>query len=182
VPNYRRAHVPGGTYFFTLVTYRRQPFLCDVDVRQALREGIRTVQTIEPFEIDAWVLLPDHLHCVWTLPAGDRDFPGRWAGIKRHVTRMCRRLHREDWMTNSKRRRKESTVWQRRYWEHLMTDENDYRCHVDYIHFNPVKHGLVPSVVKWPYSTFHRFVRQGIYPADWGGINLSAFTGMSFGE
>lgn len=182
MPRYRRADVPGATYFFTLVTYRRQTFLCEPDVRQALREGIRKAQALKPFQIDAWVLLPDHLHCLWSLPEGDTDFPGRWAAIKRHVTRRCRRLHREEWMTSSKRRRKESTIWQRRYWEHLITDEDDYRRHVDYVHFNPVKHGLVASVVEWPYSTFHRFVRQGIYPADWAGLNIMGKDKAQFGE
>ena len=157
-------------------------FLCDVDVRRAVREGIRKARSARPFQIDAWVLLPDHLHCIWTLPEGDRDFAGRWATIKRHVTQRCRWLHREEWMTSSKRRRKESTIWQRRYWEHLITDEADYRRHVDYLHFNPVKHDLVASVAEWPYSTFHRFVRQGIYSSDWGGVNTAEDQGVPFGE
>ena len=116
------------------------------------------------------------------MPPEDKDFAGRWAAIKRHVTQQCLRLHREEWMTGSKRRRKESTIWQRRYWEHLIIYEADYRRHVDYLHFNPVKHGLVASVAEWPYSTFHRFVHQGIYPADWGWKNTTTDKGVKFGE
>lgn len=182
MPNYRRATIAGGTYFFTITTYRRQPWLTDDDARKALREGITLARRSHPFEIDAWVLLPEHLHCVWTLPPGDANFSVRWAIIKRHVTRSCKaRLHRDEWMNASKSKRRESTLWQRRYWEHQIRDEADYRNHIDYIHWNPVKHGHVNKVAQWPYSTFHRYARGGAYPMDWGGESVKD-ANIMFGE
>ena len=168
---YRRANTAGGTYFFTVVAYRRQPILCDEVIRNALRTAIETVRTSRPFVIDAWVLLPDHLHCVWTLPGGDADFSTRWMIIKRAVSLACREdYHHADWMTASKRKHRESTIWQRRFWEHQIRDDLDLQRHVDYIHFNPVKHGHVQHAVDWPYSTFHRYVRDGVYAQDWAGV------------
>ena len=170
---YRRTAIAGGTYFFTLVTYRRRPILCDEPIRAALRNAIRTVRTRHPFTIDAWVLLPDHLHCMWTLPAGDDDFAMRWALIKRHVSMACAdQYHRADWMTTSKMKHRESTIWQRRYWEHCIRSETDFAHHLNYIYLNPVKHGLVCHVIDWPYSTFHRDIRRGLYPPDWAGISV----------
>ena len=169
--NYRRANTKGGTYFFTVVTYRRQRFLCDENVRNALREGIKTTQASHPFTIDAWVLLPDHIHCIWTLPPDDADFGIRWAMIKRYVTKQCgQELKRDAWINRSKQKRKESTLWQRRFWEHQIRNERDYERHMDYLHYNPVKHGLVEKVAGWPHSTFHRYVRQGVYGMDWTGV------------
>jgi putative transposase len=171
--NYRRANTKGGTYFFTVVTYRRQRFLCNETVRTALREGIQATQATHPFTIDGWVLLPDHLHCIWTLPVDDADFGIRWAMIKRYVTKQCNpELKRDDWMKRSKQKRKESTIWQRRFWEHQIRDDRDYENHMDYLHYNPVKHGLVAKVANWQYSTFHRYVRQGVYGMDWAGVNV----------
>lgn len=171
MPDYRRPALQGGAYFFTVVTYRRQTFLCHPDVRVALRAGIRTVQADHPFAIDAWVLLPDHLHCIWQLPTGDVEFAKRWAMIKRAVTKRCgARLHQEEWMSASRRQRHESTLWQRRFWEHVIRNDTDLNRHRDYIHWNPVKHGYVKQVKDWPFSTFHRFVKRGMYSADWGGI------------
>ena len=167
--HYRRAQQTGGTYFFTVVTYRRQPFLCDNDVRAALRNAIEQVRERRGFHIDAWVLLPDHLHCIWTLPKDDADFSTRWSRIKRHVTQRCGpRLLRPEWLTESKQSHRESTLWQRRFWEHVIRDEADYRAHVDYLHCNPVKHGYVKRVIDWPYSSFHRYVKEGVYEPDWG--------------
>jgi putative transposase len=179
---YRRAKTTGGTYFFTVVTYHRQRFLCDEPVRTALREAIHEVRAAYPFAIDGWVLLPDHLHCIWNLPSDDSDFGKRWAMIKRFVTKRCApELLRAALLNDSKRKRNESTVWQRRYWEHMIRDEGDYLRHMDYLHFNPVKHGLVQCVKDWPYSTFHRYVREGVYPEDWGGVNDNQVDG-GFGE
>jgi len=167
---YRRAIIPGATYFFTLVTYRRRPILCDPLVRSALRGAIKAVQSRHPFTLDAWVLLPDHLHCIWTLPPDDADYSRRWSIIKRKVSLVCaEHYHRSDWMTLSKIKHRESTFWQRRYWEHCITTDSDYLRHMDYIAINPVKHGLVACVKDWPYSTFHRDVAQGFYPLDWAG-------------
>lgn len=167
---YRRATAVGSSYFFTVVAYRRQPILCDAAIRKALRAAIETVCKVRPFIIDAWVLLPDHLHCVWTLPDNDSDFSTRWMKIKRMVSLACRDdYHRADWISVSKQKHRESTIWQRRFWEHQIRDEDDFSRHVDYIHFNPVKHGYVQQATNWPYSTFHRYVREGLYPQDWAG-------------
>ena len=178
---YRRANVSGATYFFTVVTYRRRPFLCDSDVRIALREAITKVRSRYPFHIDGWVLLPDHLHAIWTLPPGDACFPLRWQQIKLGVTLRCGdRLHRDAWMTESKTKHRESTLWQRRYWEHQIRDEADFERHMDYLHYNPVKHGLVKRVGDWRYSSFHRHVAAGVYREDWS--EAQATDASDFGE
>ena len=178
---YRRANTTGATYFFTVVTYRRREFLCDADVRAALREAITKVRAGHPFHIDGWVLLPDHLHAIWTLPPNDAEFALRWQQIKRAVTRRCgARLYRGTWMTPSKAKHRESTLWQRRYWEHQIRDDTDFRRHMDYLHFNPVKHGLVQRVGEWPYSSFHRHVAAGLYNDDWAVASMP--DAEAFGE
>src|SRR4030067_985184 len=172
---YRRASAAGASYFFTVVPYRRQPILCNETVRNALRSAIETVRASRPFVIDAWVLLPDHLHCVGTRPADDADFSTRWMMIKRAVSLACREDYRRAClMTASKLKHRESTIWQRRFWEHQIRNEDDLARHVDYIHFNPVKHGHVQHAIDWPYSTFHRYVRDGVYAHDWAGAVDSA--------
>ena len=178
---YRRANTPGATYFFTVVTFRRQPFLCDPDVRIALREAITKVRRQYPFHIEGWVLLPDHLQAIWTLPRDDSRFSLRWQQIKRGVTRRCgERVHQAKWMTESKTKHRESTLWQRRYWEHLIRDDQDFERHMDYLHYNPVKHGWVASVRDWPYSSFHRHVAAGVYRKDWSEASTTDAT--DFGE
>jgi putative transposase len=158
--NYRRDYTPGATYFFTVVTYRRRSFLCDEDVRNALRDAIQLTRENYPFVIEAWVLLPDHLHCIWKLPPSDADHSIRWKLIKRRVTGICGPcLHIKEWMTVSKTKHRESTLWQRRHIEHRIRDDRDFSNHCDYIHYNPVKHGLVNCPVDWPYSSFHRFIK-----------------------
>ncbi|PPD03048.1 MAG: transposase [Methylobacter sp.] len=153
------------------MTFRRQPILCDEAVRVALREAISSVREQKPFTIDAWVLLPDHLHCIWTLPEGDADFSSRWGLIKRQVSIQCREHYRrDDWLNASKRKHRESTLWQRRFWEHQIRDESDFNRHADYLHYNPVKHGYCQQVADWPYSTFHRYVAEGVYPFNWAGV------------
>jgi len=181
MPEYRRAKVPGGTYFFTVITYQRGKFLTDEPFRHALREGIALARKILPFAIEAWVLLPDHLHCIWRLPQADADYARRWAIIKRHVSRQCGHLLAHDAvLSESRLARKESAVWQRRYWEHQIRDEADFARHVDYIHYNPVKHGYVKRVADWPYSSFHRLVQAGMYPRAWAGETGGSENG--FGE
>lgn len=134
----------------------------------ALRRAVETTRRELPFSIEAWVLLPDHLHCVWTLPKGDADFAGRWSRIKRRVSLSCRDEYRDDrLLTRSRREHRESTLWQRRYWEHAIRNDADMAAHLDYIHYNPVRHGLVARARDWPWSTFHRFISCGIYPLDW---------------
>ena len=153
-----------------MVAYRRQSILCNETIRNALRKAIETVRVSRPFVIDAWVLLPDHLHCVWTLPDGDADFSTRWMIIKRTVSLACGEAYRRtDWMTASKLNHRESTIWQRRFWEHQIRNQEDFARHVDYIHFNPVKHGHVQQVADWPYSTFHHHVQNRVYANDWAG-------------
>ena len=168
MPDYRRANVEGGSYFFTVNTLRRQPFLIDADIRAALREAIKSVRTTLPFAIDAWVLLPDHLHCMWTLPHGDADFATRWRLIKMMVTQRCgAKSMRNEYMTERRKKKRQGSLWQNRYWEHQIRDERDFARHADYIHWNPIKHGHVTCLADWPYSSFHRYVREGIYPHDW---------------
>jgi putative transposase len=165
--DYRRALVAGGTYFFTVVTYGRRPWLCRDGAVAALRDAVRTVRRQRPFAIDAWVLLPDHMHCIWTLPENDADYAGRWRRVKEHVTRAAR-MPLSSVTHPSRRRRRERSIWQRRFWEHLIRDIADLAAHLDYIHYNPVKHGLCTAPADWAYSTFHRYVRAGVYATDWG--------------
>ena len=165
--NYRRAR-DGNTYFFTLVTYQRQPILCLEACRKILREVIKETRLLYPFKIEAWVLLPDHLHCIWRLPDGDVNYSMRWGLIKKEFTKRIKNLVGVAHPTKSRERHREGTIWQRRFWEHRIRDEKDFAVHCDYIHYNPVKHGLVESSKDWVYSTFHRYVKAGIYPMEWG--------------
>jgi putative transposase len=183
-PQYRRAEIRGGTYFFTVNTFRRQPILTAPRVRLCLHEAIIRARRTRPFRIDAWVLLPDHLHCIWTLPPEDGDFSSRWGFIKRFVSQPCKDTMgvATERLSASRRRRKETGIWQRWFWEHAIRDPEDFNRHVDYIHWNPVKHGHVQRVGEWPYSTFHRYVAQGIYPPDWGGGEVADLDASDFGE
>lgn len=165
MPDYRRYRIPGGCYFFTANLLERKRTLL-VDEIELLREAVRAVKRKRPFGIDAWVVLPEHLHCIWTLPEGDDDFSGRWRDIK---TRFSKALPVTEYRNPVRKKRNERGIWQRRFWEHALRDDADYAHHVDYIHYNPVKHGHVDRVADWPYSTFHRFVQQEIYPPDWTG-------------
>jgi putative transposase len=175
---YRRP-VNGLTFFFTVVAHRRRPILCDDLIRAALRRGIETVRAARPFSIDAWVLLPDHMHCIWTLPENDTDFSLRWSEIKRFVSSTAgSAFHDPRALTKSRASRRESTIWQRRFWEHTIRDERDLGRHLDYLHYNPVKHGHVQRAIDWPFSTFGRYVREGVYPRDWGGSD--DLPGMDF--
>lgn len=135
---YRRSFHPGGSFFFTVVTAHRRPLFAAADAVVLLGASLRAVRRLHPFEVDAIVVLPDHLHCTWTLPDGDADFMARWRLVKTWFVKH--------WPCKQ--------VWQRRYWEHLLRDERDFSNHVDYIHFNPVKHGLVTQASEWPYSSF----------------------------
>lgn len=165
---YRRSLAGGATFFFTVNTYRRTRLLTYPNVRAALRDAIERTRSTLPFTIDAWVLLPDHLHAIWTLPEGDAAYGKRWGIIKAQVSRACMHLIENGTQRRLSRiKRRELDFWQRRFWEHQIRDDRDFERHVDYIHYNPVKHGLVNQVVDWPYSTFHRYVIRGIYPRDW---------------
>ncbi|ERE20673.1 REP-associated tyrosine transposase [Pseudogulbenkiania ferrooxidans] len=164
--NYRRAWMPGGTWFFTVALLQRRDN--DLLTRRIddLREAVRATRRAHPFIIHGWVVLPEHLHCVLELPPDDSDFALRWRLIKMGFSK---RLPAGERLSASRRRRGERGIWQRRYWEHLIRDEADFAAHLDYVHFNPVKHGLAARVADWPYSTFHRHVQVGRYPEDWGG-------------
>jgi len=160
---YTRSHVPGGTFFFTVALLERKRSLL-VDHIEDLRESFRLVRAKHPFDIDAIVILPDHLHCIWTLPPHDHDFSMRWRLIK---TRFGNCITADERLSRRRTSKGERGIWQRRFWEHTIRDDADYAAHVDYIHFNPVKHGHVRRVIDWPHSSFHRFVASGQMPADW---------------
>lgn len=175
MPNYRRAFVPGGCWFFTVnLLDRRQTLL--VDHIEVLREAVAATRQSRPFTIDAFVVLPDHLHAIWSLPSGDCDFSTRWRLIK---NRFARSLPKQEHRSAVRVARNERGVWQRRFWEHLIRDEADYARHVEYCYINPLKHRLVTRVDDWPHSSFHRDVRAGIFPSDWGG---DTETSGDFGE
>ncbi len=166
MPDYRRAWHPGGIYFFTVNLLQRHGN--DLLTRHVdlLRKTVRSVRKRHPFHIHSWVVLPDHLHCVIELPPEDADFSTRWRLIKMEFSKA---IPRGEKLSAVRVRRGERGIWQRRYWEHLIRDEADYRAHMDYVHINPVKHGLVERVADWPYSTFHHLVAEGVYPSDWAG-------------
>jgi putative transposase len=162
----------GQVYFFTLVTHDRRPFLTTDTGRSALRGAIRHVRQTHPFRITAIVLLPDHLHAVLELPDGDSDYSTRWRLIKSQFTRRWREAGGMEGIRSQSRREKgERGVWQRRFYEHTCRDEGDLKRCVDYVHVNPLKHGLVESVCDWPWSSFHRYVRLGEYSSDWGNAD-----------
>jgi putative transposase len=164
MPNYRRWFAPGGCWFFTVTLLdRRASHLTDhID---ALREATAWTKRRLPFRIDAFVVLPDHLHAIWTLPENDADFSTRWRLIK---TRFAQAIPRTEKLNETQLRRSERGIWQRRFWEHYVRDEDDFARCVEYCAINPVKHGLVQRVADWPHSTFHRDVRRGIFSEDWG--------------
>jgi putative transposase len=164
--DYRRAWHKGGTYFFTVNCLERKDNDCLVRNFGLLRSAIGKVKQSHPFHIHAWVVLPDHMHCVIELPECDADFAIRWMLIKMLFSKGIPNSERR---SDTRIERRERGIWQRRYWEHLIKDERDYQAHVDYVHINPVKHGLVKVVKDWQYSTFHKLVERGIYAQDWGG-------------
>ena len=177
MPNYRRANTPGGTFFFTVVTYQRREIFTDSPSCELLGNSIRECMERQPFQIDAIVLLPDHLHTIWSLPPGDEDFSGRWNRIKREFTRQWLSAGEVELNpSEGKHRERRRGVWQPRFWEHTIEDEEDFDRHFDYLHYNPVKHGLVNCVQDWPSSSFHRWVREGVYPPDWGGRSVAAMS------
>ena len=157
MPNYRRNRVPGGTYFFTVTLRdRRADFLTrHIEI---LRAAMRRERLRRPFHIDAWVVLPEHMHRIWTLPEGDVDYPIRWQGIKYGFTMALAAMEHRN-----------GSVWQPRYWEDTIRDTRDYAAHMDYVHFNPVKHGYVAHPADWPWSSFRACVTRGLYSAQWTG-------------
>ncbi len=169
MPDYRRWYVPGGTYFFTLVTHERRPLFADRSGISLLRSAWRTLRQKWPFQTVAVVVLPDHLHTVWSLPPGDDRFSLRLGKLKEHFTRAFLAAGGEEGTRSESRlNRRERAIWQRRFWEHVCRDEEDLKEKVDYIHWNPVKHGLVQHVVDYRWSSFRQFVKLGEYPREWG--------------
>ena len=162
---YLRVRHPGAKYFFTVNLQQREGSRLLIDHIDALREAIVRTRRAHPFEIDAIVVLPDHLHALWTLPAGDADYSMRWAAIK---ARFSRAIAHGETLSASRLRRRERGIWQRRFYEHMIRDGLDLKNHIDYIHRNPVKHGWTLRAADWPWSSFHRHVRAGLLPADWG--------------
>ena len=175
---YRRSDTASGTFFFTLNLANRSSRLLTRHIH-VLRDAVRKVQHAHPFRIVAMVVLPDHLHAVWTLPSGDNDYPLRWSLIKAGFSRS---LESTEHISESRRRKRERGIWQRRYWEHQIRDDIDLGRHVDYIHINPVKHGHVDVPVSWPYSSIHQYIRRGILPADWAIDRRGVGMGVGFGE
>jgi putative transposase len=165
MPYYRRLKLEGGAFFFTVTLADRHS---DLLVRQVerLRRAYAEVEKNFPFETVAICILPDHIHAVWRLPDGDADYASRWGLLK---TGFSRGLPASKARSLSKIAKREKGIWQRRYWEHAIRDDVDFERHVNYIHYNPVKHGLVTRVADWPFSSFHRYVAQGALPADWAG-------------
>lgn len=181
MPNYKRVKLGGATYFFTVVTVDRNPILIKPTVIDAMRNAILNVKNKYPFKIEAWVVMPDHMHCIWALPPGDCDYSKRWGLFKKEVSQKCHPELIDLKPSSSQTKRRELPFWQRRFWEHLIRDDKDYEKHMGYTHYNPVKHGVVKRVQDWPYSTFHKLVEQGVYPRDWGG-DYAILEEVKFGE
>lgn len=180
VPNYIRAYQPGGTYFFTVVTHQRRPFLTDEVARRCLREAWVEVREDHPFRILGLCLMPDHIHTIWRLPENDDGYDVRWSCIKRLFSQAYRQSGGVEGARNPSRMQKhEAGFWQRRYWEHLMRDEDDFRRHMDYTHYNPAKHGYVTRASEWEWSTFHRYVKRGFYDPEWGEAEPGSIRDMT---
>ena len=170
MPEYHRSRVEGGTYFFTVVTYQRLPILTIEPARKILRQAWEDTKLRFPFETIAVCLLPDHLHCIWQLPEGDADYSVRWKEIKRLFTKgYLKEIGPGEERNESRQKRHEAAIWQRRFWEHTICDDEDLEMHLDYIHYNPIKHGYVTRTADWLWSSFHRYVKAGIYEIDWLG-------------
>jgi putative transposase len=164
MPNYRRALTPGGTWFFTVNLLERRD--SDLLVRHIdlLRACVAAERARRPFAIRAWVVLPEHMHWIWTLAPGDCDFPTRWRRIKTDFSRALARTERRSAVRID---RGERGIWQRRYWEHQIRNDLDFERHLDYIYYNPVKHGWATTPSEWPHSSFAAMVARGVYPANW---------------
>ncbi len=164
---YRRQLRPSASYFFTVVTRNRRAIFNNEQSIAVLRNAFREVRKKYPFTVNAIVILPDHIHCIWTLPKNDTDYSTRWRLIKTWFTKHCNSVLLGE-PNSARKKRKQQAIWQHRYWEHVIRDEIDLINHIDYIHYNPVKHGLVKSVCDWPYSSFHQHVKKGWLETDWG--------------
>lgn len=182
MPNYIRAKFEGGYYFFTVVTYRRKRIFGKDSSRQLFRQAINKTQSRHPFEIIAFCLLPDHLHCIWKLPENDADFSIRWSSVKGLFSHSFLQANRQLYKQSSRADTGEVCVWQKRFWEHYIRDERDLHRHINYIHYNPVKHGLVKSAEDWPWSTYNRFVKERYYGNVNGFREIASLSASNFGE
>jgi putative transposase len=181
MPKYHRFY-EGGAYFFTVVTFNRLPILTSEAARGILHSAWLEVSKRMPFATVAVCLLPEHLHCVWSMQENDQNYSARWKEIKRRFTRgYLDQISPGEDRNASRQKRGEAAIWQRRFWEHVIRDQEDLERHMDYIHYNPVKHGLVKRVGDWPWSSFHRFARLGYYDLEWGAADERE-VGMAFGE
>lgn len=169
---YRRSKTKGGTYFFTLVTYKRKKLFQNIYLANLFLNIIKQIKFKYPFKMSGFVLLPDHFHCIWTLPENDMDFSIRWRLIKSNFTRQCLSTYKTK-PTSSRSAKKEQCIWQRRFWEHEIKNEIEFSKYLDYIHFNPVKHGYVNLPCEWQHSSFHYYVKKEIYPINWGADNVA---------
>lgn len=169
---YKRFKIEGACYFFTVVTHERNKLFASAEAVAMLEAAIAEVQRRHPFDLEAQVVLPDHLHSLWQLPDGDADYSMRWRLIKDRFTRAWVRLHGSTAPTASRIAKGEQAVWQRRYWEHMIRDERDFDEHLDYIHYNPVHHGIVAAPRNWPHSTFGKWVERGVYEQYWGADEM----------
>jgi putative transposase len=178
---YRRRYTPGGTFFFTVVTQaRRSLFQCPLN-RQLLRTAFDTIFTRRPVDVVAWVILPDHLHAVWTLPPDDADYSTRWRRIKEEFTDAFLGMGgTEVAVSHERRHRGERGVWQRRFWEHECRDEDDLKRCLDYVHWNPVKHGCVARPAEYLWSSFRSWVEIGEYAANWGDAEVADVAGAEW--
>ena len=161
--NYRRDYTPGGTYFFTLALRDRQSRLLTTYI-DCLGDAFRFAKQKAYYQTIAIVVLHEHLHAIWELPADDTDYSSRWKWIKSHFTQALIRSGID--VTRDKKG--ECNVWQKRFWEHRIRNDMDHEKHIHYIHNNPVKHGLVSSPTQWPYSSIHRFIAKGVLDKNWG--------------
>lgn len=182
MPEYRRSIAPGGVFFFTVVTYQRARILTLPESREFLHSAWKKVNEHYPFQTDAVCLLPDHIHCIWTLPEGDANYSLRWSEIKKSFSKAYLKHFGAITKSASQQKRGEAAVWQRRFWEHTIRDLDDFNRHVDYIHFNPVKHGLVSNPEDWQWSSYHRFLRQGYYEDGSGSVHNGNHPEFNFGE
>jgi putative transposase len=182
MPQYRRWKIEGGMFFLTVVVHERRPLFGEAANRRLLREAITEAQARRPFEITATVLLPDHLHALWQLPEGDAGFSCRMRGVKHGFTRAYLAAGGVEGASSPGRARHRCRgVWQKRFHEHFIRDDTDLQRHLDYILYNPVKHGYVDSPAKWRWSSFQRYVKLGLYPADWCDPGRASQFGMDPG-
>ncbi len=173
---YRRVLIPGASYFFTVNLLNRKSSLLTDNINQ-LRHAFSVARSYHPFTIDGIVILPDHLHMVMSLPKEDDKYSLRWNIIKGIFSKQ---IEPEEAVAASRKTKRERGIWQRRFWEHLIQDEWDYEHHINYIHYNPVKHGYVTTPIEWKYSSIHRFIQADLLPKNWGCND--EFNVRNFGE